>query len=463
MTIQSLISRAANYSHPAGNVCRSSRFLSMVNVKSTTYLNRLSRCTKGWGMGTCTVKSSAEPAASVPPTEYPSPSLPQALPAYSTSLHMGKECQASPVPICSLLPYEDIHNVEPVTGPSAFETIQGTLFPEFTGQEYPKNTSILGEGINRKGDQTLFRRMGDYVYAYQKDAIKFKDRIMDPICLYNSVEELCTIFKASHSKEEGRAPSYHQASDIITFLNHWRKHKNLVECITSEPIWSPLGGSNTTSGTVTPIPLLARVNEQSVPDTTPASHISAETTTCPQRKIILNFKTTFLPQEAPMLTTSINDWSKFIKRCWRACPEDRRGGLRKMFLGAGIPPHGASRSHPSVKPRVDGLGMGSHTSSPGAREVLSSLDWVMADLQHDGPVAWISEFTNQVTMTDIAAYLAANGVTIHDTDDAVWWAHSVAREMLNRIDESGGSDNPSTAAPTGPYNGIGKCLAPTTP
>jgi hypothetical protein len=48
-----------------------------------------------------------------------------------------------------------------------------------------------------------------------------------PVRLYNSVEELCTIFKASHSEEEGRAPLYRQASDIITFLNHWRKHKNL--------------------------------------------------------------------------------------------------------------------------------------------------------------------------------------------------------------------------------------------
>jgi hypothetical protein len=162
---------------------------------------------------------------------YPSSSLPQALPAYSTSSCKGKEHQASPVPICSILPYKDIHNVEPVTGPSAFETIQGTLFPKFTGQEYPKNTSILGEGINRKGDQTLFRRMGDYVYAYQKDAIKyahdciqgrhplpapsyenlntavrFEDRIMGPVRLYNSVEELHTIFKASYSEEEGRAP-----------------------------------------------------------------------------------------------------------------------------------------------------------------------------------------------------------------------------------------------------------------
>jgi hypothetical protein len=74
----------------------------------------------------------------------------------------------------------------------------------------------------------------------------------------------------------------------------------------------------------------------------------------------------------------------------------------------------------------------------------------MAAPQHNGPVAWISEFTNQVTITNITAYLAANGVTVHDTDNTVWWACSIAREMLNCIDESGGSDNPSTAAHYGP-------------
>ncbi|KAF8546901.1 hypothetical protein OG21DRAFT_1527524 [Imleria badia] len=295
-----------------------------------------------------------EPAASVPPITYPLSSLPQALPAYSTSSCKGKEHQTSPAPICTILPYEDIHNTEPVMGPSAFKTIQGTLFPEFTGQEYPKNT--------------------------------FEDGIMGPIHLYNSAEELHTIFKASHSEEEGRAPSYCQAFHIIIFLNHWRKHKNLEakkkkeflrgeekqkretelrvppppiliqalqEHIMSEPIQSPLGGSNTTLGTVTPIPLLARVNKQSVLDTMPASHVSVETTTRPQRKITLNFKTAFLPREAPVLTASINDWSKFIEQCQRACPKDRCRGLCKMFPGAigpnVYPDDEDSKLNPSMK------------------------------------------------------------------------------------------------------------------
>jgi hypothetical protein len=47
-------------------------------------------------------------------------------------------------------------------------------------------------------------------------------------------------------------------------------------------------------------------------------------------------------------------------------------------------------------------------------------------------------------MTDIAAYLAANGITTQD-DDVIWWARSAAREMVNQIEESGGFENPSTS------------------
>ena len=50
---------------------------------------------------------------------------------------------------------------------------------------------------------------------------------MGPVHLYNSTKEICAIFKAAHIKKEGKSPSYHQASDLITFLHLWRKHKSL--------------------------------------------------------------------------------------------------------------------------------------------------------------------------------------------------------------------------------------------
>ena len=50
---------------------------------------------------------------------------------------------------------------------------------------------------------------------------------MGLIHLYNSTEEICVIFNTSHLKEDGKSPLYCQASDLITFLHLWRKYKFL--------------------------------------------------------------------------------------------------------------------------------------------------------------------------------------------------------------------------------------------
>ncbi|KAF8551903.1 hypothetical protein OG21DRAFT_1486633 [Imleria badia] len=159
--------------------------------------------------------------------------------------------------------------------------------------------------------------MGNYVYAYQKDAIqyaldsvhkgrplpasayqnlnatvRFKNRTMGPLHLFNTADNLCMIFTT--------------ASDMITFLNLWRKNKTwkppawatekakkkkeflhdkkqqereaelgvpsppiiiqaLQECITFKRVQSPSGSSNSTLGTITPASLLACIDESITP------------------------------------------------------------------------------------------------------------------------------------------------------------------------------------------------------
>ena len=100
----------------------------------------------------------AEPAAPVPPTT-----------TTSTSSCKGKECQTSPAPTCTVLPYEDIQMDNSVQGSDTFDLVQGTLFPELSGQE--PQVIILGDNSNAKGVCTLFACMGNYVYAYQGEVI----------------------------------------------------------------------------------------------------------------------------------------------------------------------------------------------------------------------------------------------------------------------------------------------------
>ena len=81
---------------------------------------------------------------------------------------------------------------------------------------------------------------------------------------------------------------------------------------------------------------------------------------------------------------------------------------------------------------------------PGRYQYL--LDWAAAALLKNGTVAWLGQFNNQATMTDIVAYIAANGVMVHDADDAVVWARTATREMIIQIEDSRGFTNPSTSA-----------------
>ena len=74
------------------------------------------------------------------------------------------------------------------------------------------------------------------------------------------------------------------------------------------------------------------------------------------------------------------------------------------------------------------------------------LDWAAVAPLKNGTVAWLGQFNNQATMTDIAAYIATNGVTVHDADDAVVWARTAIQGMIVRIEDSGGFTNPSTSA-----------------
>ena len=114
----------------------------------------------------------AEPAAAAPPTTT------------STSSRKGKECQTSPVPTHTVLPYEDNQMDNLIQGPDTLDLVQGTLFPELSGQE--PQVIILGDDSDAKGVRTLFACMGNYVYAYQGEVIS------NAIISYNNGHVLST-------------------------------------------------------------------------------------------------------------------------------------------------------------------------------------------------------------------------------------------------------------------------------
>ncbi|KAI5992162.1 hypothetical protein EDD15DRAFT_2368419 [Pisolithus albus] len=61
-------------------------------------------------------------------------------------------------------------------------------------------------------------------------------------------------------------------------------------------------------------------------------------------------------------------------------------------------------------------------------------------------VPWEGEFTRSAGMADIATYLAANGITPHDANDALIWARRVGREYITRAVDNGGERDPNVRA-----------------
>ncbi|KAN0082700.1 hypothetical protein V8E55_008495 [Tylopilus felleus] len=210
----------------------------------------------------------------------------------------------------------------------------------------------------------------------------------------------------------------------------------LQKRLLSEPIQLPLGSSNTTSGNNAPAPLLTHINEQPTP--TPPT-VQEGTSSRGQGQIILNRSKPTLPHGVPLRDAPVEDWRKFIEQCQNTCPVGNCRGLHKMFPGAiGC----------NVHPDNEDLEL----NAPTPQQLnYDRMVWVQG-LVHllmvpgRGPVAWLGQFTNQASMTDIVAYLTVNGVTVCDANDMVWWACSAAQEMLIHIEESGGFDNPAMSA-----------------
>ncbi|KAI6000087.1 hypothetical protein EDD15DRAFT_2193538 [Pisolithus albus] len=92
---------------------------------------------------------------------------------------------------------------------------QGTLFPEFTGEENPYRVWVLGQG--RDGVRSiLFVRINDNLYAY---VTRWDRGIMGPIRLINTAEEICKLYAEAYEEPEENAPCVRRAQELITYVH----------------------------------------------------------------------------------------------------------------------------------------------------------------------------------------------------------------------------------------------------
>ncbi|KAI6158860.1 hypothetical protein EDD17DRAFT_1511799 [Pisolithus thermaeus] len=74
------------------------------------------------------------------------------------------------------------------------------------------------------------------------------------------------------------------------------------------------------------------------------------------------------------------------------------------------------------------------------------LNWAKVSPHTRPQVPWEGTFSQMATMADVAAYLAANGVTPHTANNAITWACRAGNEYITCVVSNGGDRDPNVWA-----------------
>ncbi|KAI5997861.1 hypothetical protein F5J12DRAFT_895719 [Pisolithus orientalis] len=192
-----------------------------------------------------------------------------------------------------------------------------------------------------------------------------------------------------------------------------------------------------------------------------------------------------LPSNAPPLDSSVEAWREFIDKeqrcpCWGKDSESTLVAMLPGVLGTSSRPDDSnSEADPPSLHNVQGFLLYEHLApvpwSHRAQNVWmcklacllvvrgqyqSLLNWAEVSPVKGTSHPWDSEFTTSADRALIAVYLAANGVSIYDTDDALQWVQQAGQEYVNGIVANGGENNPQVMAKIEPLKKLLPNLAP---
>ncbi|KAI6142542.1 hypothetical protein EDD17DRAFT_1515718 [Pisolithus thermaeus] len=322
---------------------------------------------------------------------------------------------------------------------------------------------------------------------------------MGPIGLVNTAEDICKLYAQAYNEPEEQAPCVHRVQDLVTYINLWKKCKletnkvmNLVLREWRPPAWAsqklhqkrevlrdkerarreedasrqqpagkpPALQQQLEDCSATPFPEMEQrpivplcdcvMIKNPGASQAPTSHQRPLTRGQPShprggarpssRKTRGGIPK--LPQEAPPLDAPVQDWVRFIQMYQnRYSGSDESSELSRMFPGVlGI----------TLVPRRD------HDQMVWFQELVcllaarghyrALLDWAEVSPCTRPQVPREGTFSQMATMADVAAYLAANGVTPHTTDNAITWAHRVGNEYITHVVSNGGDQDPNVWA-----------------
>ncbi|KAI6041000.1 hypothetical protein EDC04DRAFT_2893566 [Pisolithus marmoratus] len=351
--------------------------------------------------------------------------------------------------------------------------IQGAMFPNFDGTEYPYRVLCLGQG-NEGIRSVLFMRINDNLYTYGDEttskvisqAIQWERDTMGPIALYNSAEEICKLYAMAYNEPENKAPCICKVQDLVMYINLWKRCRlemnEVMDLALKEwrpPIWASqkshqkrealrdkerVSRAQTKEGWIVdapPVPSAATA-EEPCPIVPLAHHVAAQPSggptpnpyqrppesSRPQGGARPSGKKARgavpeLPHGAPSIYAPVDDWMKFIHQYQNQSDSfDESSELLRMFPGAlGFSPcpndDEAEVNPPSRQDNIWFHELIKLLTVKGRYRAL--LEWAEVAPANGTPVPWEGEFTHLATLANVAAHLAANGITYHDADDAL--------------------------------------------
>ncbi|KAI6043146.1 hypothetical protein EDC04DRAFT_2600520 [Pisolithus marmoratus] len=281
--------------------------------------------------------------------------------------------------------------------------VQGTMFPDFNGTEFPYRVHCLGQG-NDGIRSIFFMRINNNLYAYGNKMISKVIRNMNkgvpPPVPTHKQSDIHKLYAIAYEEPEDKAPCIHKAQDLVTYINLWKSCRlemnEVMDLVLKEwrpPAWASQKAHHH-QGDLPPI---------SIRDL--QSHLDHEEGPTPLEK----------GQEG--LSPS------FCRGLHPFTPQLMTG----MFPGA--------------------LGFSSCPDDDEAEgQYRALLEWAEVTPTIGSPAPWEGGFSCAATMADVTAYLAANGITFHNANNALKWAQRAGNKYVAQIISNRGDKDPNTKA-----------------
>ncbi|KAI6043633.1 hypothetical protein EDC04DRAFT_2600084 [Pisolithus marmoratus] len=355
-------------------------------------------------------------------------------------------------------------------------------------QYIPPPNTFTSRGRAQHQFSPLYEDQQQPVCLWQQDdwqvgqAIQWERDMMGPITIYNTTEEIHKLYTTVYNEPENKAPCIHKAQDLVGMnevmdltLKEWRPpilaaqkahqkrevlrdKERASQAQTREggpSRFETVGGQLTLQGWIADTPPIpsAVAAEELTPIMPLAHHVAAQLSggptpnpyqRPPESSQLQGGAVPELPYGAPSTFAPVNDWSSKLSRMspralgFSSPDNDEAEDVQGFLLYKCLVPV-SQRDHDQ---NIWLCKLIKLLTVKGWYRALP--EWAEVAPANGTPVPWEGGFTHLATVANVTTYLAANGITYHDANDALKWAQRAGNEYVAQVISNGGDKDPNT-------------------